>query len=595
MSETSDQKSTVPNQRKRKKRRMMLGTTAVTEAYSVLKAQASRQEQDEFAGQYHIKTAGQAENTIIEPMYSPNALNRYAMASGVLRTCIDAMATNIDGFGYTLEYIGPEEQRDSAEVQDERNRVAGFLDHPNGDYSLIAMRKRFRVDREATGYGAFEIVRNPDDGFPELMYHMPAHTLRMTTQDREDTEVMKYLPRPGSRSDNMHPIRRNFRRAVQIVSGKPVYFKESGDPRDIDKDTGKPAGEDTPDVKLATEVLMDHQYAPGGRYGAPRWIGDLRSVLGIQESENVNLGYFKDNGIPAMMVFVLGGALSEEGMDQFEESIRAGKGQAMQQKVALIEVTGDPQASSDEGTINRPDIKVQSLMRERQQDAFFQEFEKNAAKKIRSSFRLPSLFTGLSEEVRHAVAEASMTVAENQVFGPERTQTDDLFNYHILTYNGEPMRFWRFRSNPPKITSEQSVLDALEVFDAVGAMTPNVAIGIANEMFDMSIPAIEEDWGNEPFAWTLNEEPVLPDDGTGEGGEGGNNVVALRRARPNRRRKRHRDARRVRGDDLKVKASPKPNIRVRRRSPKPEDVVRSLSGSNSAPAAQTPLVDEADD
>ena len=77
MSETSDQKSTVPNQRKRKKRRMMLGTTAVTEAYSVLKAQASRQEQDEFAGQYHIKTAGQAENTIIEPMYSPNALNRF--------------------------------------------------------------------------------------------------------------------------------------------------------------------------------------------------------------------------------------------------------------------------------------------------------------------------------------------------------------------------------------------------------------------------------------------------------------------------------------------------------------------------------------
>ena len=586
--------STPEKPKKRKRQRVMFSTKHVQNEFPVLKAQASRQELDEFAGRYH-STGGGSEHAIIEPMYQPQVLNRYAMSSGVLRTCIEAMATNIDGFGYTLEYVGPEGQRDNAEVQDEYNRARGVLDHPNGDYSLVDLRKRFRVDKEAAGYGAIELVRNEDDGFPDLMYHVPGYTVRMTTQDTEETEVMRYLPRPGSRADNMLKMRKRFRRAVQIVNGKPVYFKECGDVRRISSETGKVLSEEA-DGKDATEIILDYIYAPGSRYGAPRWVGDLRSVLGIQESENVNLGYFKDNGIPAMMVFVLGGAMTEEGMTNFEESIRSNKGQAMQQKVALIEVTGDAEAASEEGTINRPDIKVQSLTRERQTDAFFQDFEKNAAKKIRSSFRLPAMFTGLTEEVRYAVAEASLTIAENQVFGPERAQTDDLFNYHILTYNGEPMRYWRFRSNPPRITSEQAVLDALSVFDEVGAMTPNIAIGIANEMFDMQIPTIPETegWGDTPFELTVHDRtnPLAGNTEPPAGTEGAAKA-AVKHARRPRRVRAHRDAGRTRGDTLKhgnqaPDAPDKPAVRVRRRR-------RVVAGQQARGGSQAAMVEADND
>jgi hypothetical protein len=30
-------------------------------------------------------------------------------------------------------------------------------------------------------------------------------------------------------------------------------------------------------------------------------------------------------------------------------------------------------------------------------------------------------------------------------------------------------------------------------------MTPNIAVGMANEMFDLDIPMIEQEWGNWPF------------------------------------------------------------------------------------------------
>lgn len=472
-------------------------------AYPVLKAQSSRQVQDEFQGTYFTGLGTQsAAHQAIEPVYNPAMLNRYAMASGILRTCIDAMVTNIDGFGFTLEYIGPEGQQDGEEAQAEHARVMGVLDHPNGEYSLVDLRRRWRADKESTGYATMEIIRNQDDGFPDVLYHVPSHTIRMTTQDGAATETSRYMPRPGAGPGNMMKVKTRFRRYVQMNNGKTTFFKECGDTRTIDAATGAEVREATNE---ATEILLDAHYTPGSKYGAPRWIGDLRSVLGIQESENTNLSYFKDNGIPAMMLLVMGGALTAKAQEDFERLVRQSRGSNMQQKIVLVEVRGDEMAASDKGTVQRPEVRLEPLLQVRQQDAFFQNYEENSAKKIRSSFRLPALFTGLSEEVRYAVAQASLTMAESQVFGPERVQTDDLFNYHVLTYNGKPMTHWRFKSNPPRIQDSVEIMNALAVLENVGAMTPNIAIALANGLFDMDTPLIDEPWGDMPFTLTVGK------------------------------------------------------------------------------------------
>lgn len=477
-------------------------TETVETKYPAMKAQSSRQMADEFNSFYSGGSGTAGTFNILEPMYSPTQLNRHAIASGVLRTCIEAMATNVDSFGYTLEYIGPEGGQDNADAQEEKARVEGVLDHPNGEYSLIDLRRRFRTDRESTGYGTIEVVRNPDDGFPDILYHVPSYTVRMTSQDKETTDAMRYMPRPGA-NNNMMLVRTRFRRMVQIVGGKRVYFRETGDTRPIDASNGKVmAGASADRDKLASDMVMDMIYAPGSNYGAPRWIGELRSVLGIQESENTNLGFFKDNAIPAMMMMILGGAMNQQGQQDFRTLVQQSRGAGMQNKVVMLEIKGDENAASDKGQIQRPEVKLEPLMQTRQNDAYFQEYEENSAKKVRSSFRLPAIFTGLTEEVRYAVAQASLTLAESQVFGPERNQTDDLFNFQILTYNGEPMRFWRYKSNPPRIHDEAAILKAVETLEKVGAMTPNIAIEIANAMFDMDIANVEDGWGDMPFQFT---------------------------------------------------------------------------------------------
>jgi len=40
----------------------------------------------------------------------------------------------------------------------------------------------------------------------------------------------------------------------------------------------------------------------------------------------------------------------------------------------------------------------------------------------------------------------------------------------------------------------------MNAFEQLGAMTANIAIGLANEQFGLDIPSIEEPWGDYPFA-----------------------------------------------------------------------------------------------
>jgi hypothetical protein len=83
------------------------------------------------------------------------------------------------------------------------------------------------------------------------------------------------------------------------------------------------------------------------------------------------------------------------------------------------------------------------------------------------------------------------------VFGPERAIIDDILNRSLLAPYG--VKFWEVRSNPPRISDPAEITAAITAFEGVGAMTPNVAIGLANEQFGLNIPVIDHEWGNFPF------------------------------------------------------------------------------------------------
>lgn len=464
--------------------------------YAALKTYESTQIADPFSQSYQVSSP-LGVNSIIAPPFNPYALLRLPNENNTLRQCIDAMVINIEAMGHRFEYVGPEGGEESKEAQAELTRLEALTAQPNGEYGLLEFRERVRRDLETFGYRYIEICRGAFNRQIVSIYHVPAHSMRLTGMDNEETEVSIWLPRDGKMV--MQKIKRRFRRYVQEVGSHRTYFKEYGDPRPISSSTGMVIPGASSD-ELATEIHFGTLYTPGNLYGLPRWINQLPAVLGSRESEMTNLSFFRDNAIPAMAIMVSGGHLTADSIDEIEEHINAVRGRQSSHRVMVLEAEGSEKAAGPDKSISAPKVEMKSMLHDRQNDALFQEYDKNNQTKVRSSFRIPPIFIGRSEELTYATAEASLTMAEAQVFGPERNKVDDLFNQVVLSdAEGRMPIYWKFRSNPPRVSNPKDVLEALKTLDALGALTPNVAIGIANEMFDLNIETVKEDWGDFPF------------------------------------------------------------------------------------------------
>ena len=131
---------------------------------------------------------------------------------------------------YRLEYVGPDGSMESAAASNEERILTNLLDFPNDDHSLQELRERVRRDLETIGNAYMEIGRDRQ-GRICLVSHVPGHTVRLTPKDKEGTEVTIELPREGEA--RTQKVQKKFRRFVQIVSTKKVYFKEFGDPRNV--------------------------------------------------------------------------------------------------------------------------------------------------------------------------------------------------------------------------------------------------------------------------------------------------------------------------------------------------------------------------
>lgn len=446
---------------------------------------------DPFKQVYSDNLAGGL--SIIEPTYSPYALLRMPQENSMLYQCIAAMVTNVHGHGYDWEYVGPEGQADSRASKDEKLALSGLFQFPNDEYSFSELRDRLGKDHETLGDSYMEIGRDRQRRVV-MLSHLPAHTMRLTTRDRVTVPVKVNLPRFGGPLEQT--VQRSFRRFVQIVGSRRIYFKEYGDPRSISSVTG---AEDTSLAfeDSATEVIHMNQYTPGSPYGLPRWFNQLPSVMGMRQAEMTNLDFFTDNAIPAMAVMVSGGMITEESLREIESHITAARGRKSMNRIMVIEAEGDPAAATEAGAVPVPRITMQPLASDRQKEGMFALYEKDGADKIRSSFRLPPLFIGLSADLTYATAKTAYEIAEAQVFKPERGTFDDNINHKILTTH-KPV-YWKFKSNQPTLSDGSEILQALEAFDGVGALTPNVAINLANQYFGTELKTVTEDWGNYPF------------------------------------------------------------------------------------------------
>lgn len=433
----------------------------------------------------------------IRPPIEPNKLIKTAEESDILPQLIDSEATNLSLHGWGIRYK-PEfdenkaSESDKAKALEEWLKLEELFKYFNLSMSFERIHYKVLSDRAFMGYGIIEILRNGAGGVCGGEYAQ-ACNFRIVNNDlkEQETDVDIYVYREGQ--EKTIPQRKRFKKFVQIVNGKKVYFKEFGDPRPMSYKTGKydivPKGEE------ATEVIMFTYHNPYSPYGLPRWVGASVNVIGSRRSQEVNLEFFINGKMIPFAILVQGGLLTQESID----ALRSGKGMDNFFKAMILEAK-PPSTSVDltGKSAERPvDIKVQPLIDTSLKDGLFMEYQEKQRDVIRSTMRIPKIYLGESSDYNRATAEVAKIITEEQVFAPERKYLADCYNM-ILT-NEMQLKYCELYLKPPQIGDMAELAQSLAPFIQAGAVTPNMLIEALGKILDKDIEPLPDEFGNVPI------------------------------------------------------------------------------------------------
>ena len=477
---------------------------------------------------------------IVEPPFDLLTLAMLRENSSELGQCIDAMTTNIDSTGHRfisrlrmddLTTTGPDADNNDAddanspaidpsraalekEARAEKVRLTNFFAYCT-DVSFVEFRRRLRNDLECTGNAYFEVLRNLD-GEIQGFNHVPAYQIRLGRLDNEPTlSSMKVaeLQVNGEVKIAERKAWRNFRRFAQsrlihhgrvsTIEGHRVrWFKEFGDPRDFDRESGEES-ELLTDSQKANELIHLKIYSPRTPYGLPRFVGNLLSIFGDRAAEEINYTTFRNNNIPSMMICVSNGQLTDgtiERIESFTESTIQGSDNWSKFLIVEAESIEDDDGE-DSGHVR---IDTKPLTQNQHSDALFQNYSENNQDKIRRAMRLPPIFVGRSDDYTRATAESSRRLADEQVFSPERDEFDEMMNRLILPAMG--VRFHRFKSNSPNTTDNTQLVKILSGAEKTGGLTPKIARSILEDILGIDLPDFPPGFpADVPFSMTMAE------------------------------------------------------------------------------------------
>ena len=439
---------------------------------------------------------------ILKPPYEPRDLLRIVEESSYLKQNIRAMATNIAKFGHGIKYKDDfdydrekdEEIKKEADREWEKlTRLYKYI-NPTEPYKKVI--EKMVIDRESIGWGTIEVMRDGKGEVSHIEYCRAAN-IRICKLDEREKKYIEFpvLEKDDSGEFTKQTYFKKFKKFVQITGMNKRYFKEFGDPRHLNYETGE-YGENIPEEKRATEIAFFPIHDPSTDYGIPRWTGPLVDIIGNRASEVLNFLYFESGTILPAAIIVDGGQLTEESI----EALREGKGLGNAYKLLLLETA----PFEDEDTIpigedkkNRVSTKIEKLADTMNKDALFQEYQKNTKEKVRDSFRLPPIFTGQSNDYTRATAEVAKQIAEEQLFEPEREDIASIFNTIINNELG--IKYVEMYMKGPDFADVAEKSAALEPYIKAGAVTPNMLIEPLGELLNKQFEPFPDNIGNIPL------------------------------------------------------------------------------------------------
>lgn len=453
----------------------------------------------------------------ILPPYSPQALMSVFDKSNMLRQCVQAYVTNIGQCGWEIAPFDPSLPMDPNELEE----LQSFIDSPNSEETLTAIHSKVVEDYERLGYAYLEFIRDKARRISILRWAR-ASTIGICPRDAVAIPI-KYDVVRGKRVSMVTELR-TFRRFTQLTGGKLTYFKEFGDPRKMDYRTGD---FETAEITVLPEheatELIHYRQTSEDIYGTPRWISQLPAILGSREAEEVNLRYFEDNMVPSMILSVAGGRLTGDSFREMKRLLQAqGLGKDRQNQIILLEAVPERESLDDKGTVQ---LKVDKLTDARPTDGLFKEYDEANQAKIRSSFRLPPVAVGLSQDVSFATANVSAFIAESQVYVPQRKYFDEIYNKRFVNSpTGLGLKTVKLRSSSPVITNPEVLIKSLTALNVMGAITPRTALEAANKILQIDLPTYPEkdeegyeEWMDKPIAFSIKDSGNTGIDPNGAG------------------------------------------------------------------------------
>lgn len=452
-----------------------------------------------------------SENNLLLPPYNFKSLYTCYEESDVLQSAVEAMQQNVDGFGYELQFQGDDlTEKDTPSAKAEFTTLSNFFDHANDEQSMMTIRKLAREDYEVIGNAGLEVIRNLK-GDIGVMYHLPFRRIRIVAlrPGSEDGVIVDTLIMRNGKLIKIK-VRKAFRRFVQIsVSGQKLrWFKSFGDKRTMDATDGKfkPRAQ----IKRVATELLHLKHAFGDEiYGLPRWIGAILDNLGRNSARFINYDLFESQGIPPMAVMVSNGVLTDTSVREIEAMVRSMRGAENWNRVMLLESNVESQGLEDKGTAK---IELKSLQEFRKEDQMFDKYLNYTAKVIRHRFRLPPLYLGETETFTLATSKAAKTIAEEQVFIPERETFDEIVNSKLV-FQEFGITQWKYKTKGPRIVGAEEISAGVTAFAEAGAFSVNHAIDMANQAFGLAMSKYKGKWAQYPidFIVKLIESGLMPE------------------------------------------------------------------------------------
>ena len=427
----------------------------------------------------------------ITPAIDLKGLKALVSQSAILPQCIRAYKSNIAGFGIGVRY--KDDTDETPEMKTEYAKMEEIIELLNTDMDTKELFEDAIEAREKYGIAYIEVVRNLEREITSIEFIKDTPSVKKTMP--LDPHVEVEFSFKGQRRTR----RRKFCKYRQEVGPKTMYFKEVGDPRIMDKLTGK--YEEQLDLNRQANEIME--LAIGTEtYGEVRWIGQVLGIDGSRKAENLNNNYFDEGRHTPLLIVVKGGTLTDDSFSKLQEYMDGIKGEAGQHAFMILETesTGNRTDFTDE---DNPDIEIKDLASILQNDELFQEYIDNNRRRVQSAFLLPDLYVGYTTDFNRATAQTAMEVTEKQVFQPERRSLAWAINNKLLKdYEFNHVEAYFIA---PDITNPEDLQKILSVTERAGGLTPNKAKEITYSIMGETAEAYEGDWADVPLAITRSQ------------------------------------------------------------------------------------------